>query len=185
MAACNPGANYAEDPSDYTICPWTSETGWCVFLNRPVSITDVSAAQKCVHSDYTQDAITTCEKATSDKVPFFSLQFTDFGHPMYDGVFPCCTNAAEVLKRQVEMLPLRDAQNKEVEETSPAVVNALFKTYSEVYDDNTNAVFGWAREWHKEKLVEERSQDAQNKHTLLITKCLGADKDFKIFYQVR
>ena len=83
------------------------------------------------------------------------------------------------------MLPLRDAQDKEVDETSPAVVNALFKTYSAAYDDSIKAVFGWAKEWHKEKLVEERSEDAKYKHTILITKCLGADKDFKIFYQVR
>ena len=125
MAACNPGQNYEEDASDYTICPWDTNTGYCVFLNHPVPITDVYRAQKCVHLDYTQGAITKCEKATSDKA-FFSLEFTDFGHPMHDGVFPCCTNAAELLKRQVGMLPLRDAQDKEVEETSALTLSTLF-----------------------------------------------------------
>ena len=88
------------------------------------------------------------EKATLDKVPFFPLEFTDFGHPMYDGVFPCCTNAAELLKRQVEKLPLRDAQDKEVEETSAdfsGVANALFKTYSGQSQNRTDTVLGWSK----------------------------------------
>ena len=184
MAACNPGKNYEEDASDYTICPWDTNTGFCVFLNHPVSITDVKRAQICVHLDYTQEAITKCEKATSDKA-FFPLEFTNFGHPMYDGVFPCCTNAAELLKRQVEMLPLRDEEGKGVEETSADVVNALFKTYSTQDAKRTKAVLDWSKEWHKDKLVEERSQDEKNKQQTLITKCLGAEKDFRIFYQVR
>ena len=65
------------------------------------------------------------------------------------------------------------------------VVNALFKTYSTVYDNRYKAVLGWSKEWHKDKLVEERPQDEINKHNILITKCLGADKEFRIFYQVR
>ena len=101
MAACNPGAKYEEDASDYTICPWSTETGHCVFLD-PVPITDIKGTQIRVHSDFTQDAITSCEKATSHTVPFFSLQFTEFGHPMYEGLFPACTNAAVLLKKQVE-----------------------------------------------------------------------------------
>ena len=176
MAAVNPGENYQENASDYTICPWDTNTGYCVFLNHPVPITDVYRAQKCVHLDYTQEAITKCEKATSDKA-FFPLEFTDFGHPMYDGVFPCCTNAAELLKRQVGMLPLRDAQDNEVDETSADVVNALFKTYStECGEGRTKTVLEWSKQWHKDKLVEERSQDEKNKHQILITKCLGCWK---------
>ena len=104
---------------------------------------------------------------------------------MYDGVFPCCTNAAELLKRQVGMLPLRDAQDKEVEETSADVANALFKTYSTQSLARTDTVLGWSKQWHKDKLVEVRSQDEINKHQILITKCLGAEKEFRIFYQVR
>ena len=104
---------------------------------------------------------------------------------MYDGVFPCCTNAAELLKRQVGMLPLRDAQDKEVEETLADVVNALFKTYSGQSQNRTDTVLGWSKQWHKDKLVQERSQDEKNKHQILITKCLGAEKEFRIFYQVR
>ena len=85
MAAVKPGAKYDEDASDYTIhvCPWSDEPGYCVFLD-PVPITDIFATLKCVHCDYTKDAITSCEKATSHNVPFFSLEFTDFGHPMYN-----------------------------------------------------------------------------------------------------
>ena len=184
MAACNPGQNYEEDASDYTICPWDTNTGYCVFLNHPVPITDVYRAQKCVHLDYTQEAITKCEKATSDKA-FFPLEFTDFGHPMYDGVFPCCTNAAELLRRQVEMLPLRDAQDKEVEEITADVTNALFKTYSTPSLARTKTVLEWSKQWHKDKLVEQRPQLEINKHHILITKCLGAEKEFRIFYQVR
>ena len=184
MAACNPGQNYEEDASDYTICPWDTNTGYCVFLNHPVPITDVKRAKKCVHLDYTQGAITKCEKATSDKA-FYSLEFTDFGHPMHDGVFPCCTNAAELLKRQVGMLPLRDAQDKEVDETSADVVNALFKTYSTQDAARTKAVLDWSKEWHKDKLVQPRSQEEKNTQQILITKCLGAETQFRIFYQVR
>jgi hypothetical protein len=185
MAACNPGPTFHADASDLTVCPWTSETGYCVFLKHPVSITDVHKAQKCVHSDWTQDAIRTCENATSNKVPFFSLQLTEFGHPMYEGIFPSCTNAANVLKRQVEKLPLRDAENKEVDETSAAAVNALNKTLKAQSKGRTQTVMDWSKEWHKDKLVEERSQDEKNKHTILITKCLGAEKEFRIFYEVR
>ena len=107
---------------------------------------------------------------------------------MYDGVFPCCTNAAELLKRQVGVLPLRDAQDKEVEQTSAdfgGVVNALFKTYSSQSKNRTDTVLGWSKQWHKDRLVEQRPQDEINKHQILITKCLGAEKEFRIFYQVR
>ena len=89
MAAVYPGAKYDEDASDYTICPWSDEPGYCVFLD-PVPITDIFATLKCVHCDYTKDAITSCEKATSHNVPFFSLEFTHFGDPMYNGLFPAC-----------------------------------------------------------------------------------------------
>ena len=65
------------------------------------------------------------------------------------------------------------------------VVNALFKTYSTQSKPRTDTVLGWSKQWHKDKLVEERSQDEKNKHTILITKCLGADKEFKTFYPVR
>ena len=184
MAACNPGAKYEEDASDYTICPWSDEPGYCVFL-EPVSITAIKAAQACVHSDYTQDAITSCEKATSHNVPFFSLEFTDFGHPMYNGFFPACTNAAELLKKQVERLPLLDDDNNEVDETSADVVNACCESLQRRSAARTNRVLHWSKDWHKDKLVEERSQPEINKHKLLITKCLGAGKQFKTFYQVR
>ena len=184
MAACNPGAKYDEDASDYTICPWSTETGHCVFLD-PVPITDIKGTQIRVHSDFTQDAITSCEKATSHTVPFFSLQFTEFGHPMYEGLFPACTNAAVLLKKQVEKLPLLDDHNKEVDETSADVVNARCESLQGRRAARTDTVLYWSKEWHKDKLVEERSQPEINKHTLLITKCLGSSKQFKTFYQVR
>jgi hypothetical protein len=184
MAACTPGDNYDKDASDCTICPWNTDVGYCVFLNVPVSITDVRKAKRCVHLDYTQDAITSCEKSTSNKA-FFPLQVTDFGHPIHEGLFPGCTNAAELLKRQVGMLPFRDAQEKEVKVTSPDVVNALCEDLQRQSHGRTKQVMEWSKQWHKDKLVEERSQPEINKHTLLITKCLGSGNQFKTFYQVR
>ena len=185
MAACNPGDNYEADASDCTICPWNTDVGYCVFLNHPVSITDIKSAQKCVHSDFTQDAITTCEKATSNKVPFCSLELTDFGHPRHGGVFACCTNAAGLLKNLVEKLPLLDDQNNEVDQNSYDAVNARCKTLEGQSTSRSNTVKFWSKDWHKDKLVEQRSQLEINKHTILITKCLGADKEFKAFYEVR
>ena len=84
------------------------------------------------------------------------------------------------------MLPLRDAENKEVEETSADVANALFKTYStECGEGRTKTVLEWSKQWHKDKSVEQRPQIEINKHHILITKCLGAEKEFRTFYQVR
>ena len=83
------------------------------------------------------------------------------------------------------MLPLRDAQNKEVDATSADVVNALYKTYSTQDAARTKAVLDWSKEWHKDKLVQPRSQEEKNKQQTLITKCLGAETQFRIFYQVR
>ena len=124
MAACIEGPTYANNTSDVSICPWSDEIHKCIFLKDPVPITDIKASQIRAHSDYIQAAITTCEDETSHDIPFFSLKFTDFGHPMHGDVFPS-------------------------------------------------------------KLVEQRTQDEMNKHTILVTKCLGADTEFRIFYEVR
>jgi len=185
MHACTPGPTYDKDISDVTVCPWGDDTGICVFLTDPVPITDIKTAQKQVHSDYTQDAIISCETATSDKVPFISLKLTDFGHPQYEGVFPACTNAAQILKKHVEKLPLQNDNNTTVDETNAEEVNALNTTLSKQSKSGTETVLEWSKEWHRDKLVEKRSQREMNAHTILITKCLGADKDFRVFYEVR
>ena len=109
---------------------WGDEPGDCVFLDQHVPITDIKAAQKRVHSEKTKDAILRCERETSNYVPFFSLEITEFGHPMYDGVFPACSNAAELFKIQVGKLALRDDQNRIVDETSDTAVSALYDTLS-------------------------------------------------------
>jgi len=72
---------------------WGDEPGDCVFLDQPVPITDIKAAQKRVRSDKTKDAITRCEGDTSDDSPFFSLKFTEVGYPKYESLsclHKCC-----------------------------------------------------------------------------------------------
>ena len=49
----------------------------------------------------------------------------------------------------------------------------------------THKVLGWAKDWRKDKLVEQRTEGDVTKHKILITKCLGADKEFRDFYEVR
>jgi len=138
-----------------------------------------------VHSEKTKDAILRCERETFNYVPFFSLEITEFGHPMYNGVFPACTNAAELLKIQVGKLALRDDQNRIVDETSDTAVSALHATLSAKSIRYSKTVKEWAKAWHKDKLVEQRELCDVRKHNLLITKCLGADTDFQNYYKVR
>ena len=81
-------------------------------------------------------------------------------------------------------LPFRDNQNNVLDETSADAINeqlAIHKTSRR----NVDLIYRWSKEWHKDNLVENRSQDEINNHTLLIVKCMNADKDFKLFYSVR
>ena len=185
MSACVRGPRYAEEHSNVTLCSWGDDPGNCVFRDHPVPITDIKAAQKRVHSEKTKDAILRCERETTSYVPFFSLEKTDFGHPMYDGVFPACTNATELLKIEVGKLALRDDQNRVVDDTSATAVNALYDTLSKKSMRYKATVNEWAKAWHKDNLVEERELGDVEKHHLLQTKCLGADTDFQNYYKVR
>jgi hypothetical protein len=184
MAAFIRGAKYAQDASDITLCSWGDEPGDCVFLQDPVPITDIKAVQIRVHSVITQDAITTCEGDKSD-VPFFSLKLTEFGYPEYNGVFPCCKNAADVVKTLVGKLPLVNHENVVVDATSAAAVDALHDALCVKSPQVTKTVEYWSRAWHKDKLVEQRSPEDNINHKILITKCLGAGTDFRNFYKVR
>ena len=85
----------------------------------------------------------------------------------------------------MERLPLLDDDNNEVDETSADVVNACCESLQGRRAARLNTVLHWSKEWHKDNLVEERSQQEINKHTLLIAKCLGSDNQFKTFYKVR
>ena len=73
-------------------------------------------------------------------------------------------------------MKLADDDNKEVDETSADVVNACCESLQRRSAARTNRVLHWSKDWHKDKLVEERSQLEINNHKLLITKCLGASK---------
>jgi hypothetical protein len=121
----------------------------------------------------------------SEEVPFFPLKLTDFGHPSHGGVFSSCTNAAEVLKTHVGKLPLVNHENVVVDATSAAAVDALHDALCVKSPQVTKTVEYWSRAWHKDKLVEQRSPEDNINHKILITKCLGAGKDFRTFYQVR
>lgn len=185
MAGCVEGPTYAKNTSDVSICPWSDAIHHCVFLKDPVPISDIKACQIRVHSDYIQDAITKCEEEMCQEVPFIPLKLTDFGHPSHGGVFSSCTNAAEVLKAHVVKLPLVDENQIVVEDRSVVTVDALHDTLSARSKRATDKVLGWARQWRKENLVEVRTQDEVTKHKILITKCLGADQEFRDFYEVR
>ena len=100
-------------------------------------------------------------------------------------MFSSCTNAAEVLNAHVEKLPLQDENQIIVEDRSVGTVDALYDTLSERSMEATNKVLGWAKDWRKDKLVEQRTEGDVTKHKILITKCLGADKEFRDFYEVR
>jgi len=180
------GPTYATNTSDVSICPWSDEIHQCVFLKDAVPISDIKACQIRVHSDYIQDAITKCEDETSHEVPFFCLKPIEFGHPRHGGVFSSCTNAAEVLKAHVEKLPIVDENQMVVEDRSVGTIDALHdKLGRRSTRTSTTKVLGWATQWRKEKSVEVRTQDDVTKHKILITKCLGADKEFRDFYEVR
>ena len=185
MAGCIEGPTYANNTSDVSICPWSDQIHQCVFLKDPVPISDIKACQIRVHSNSIQDAITKCEEEMSQEVPFFSLKLTEFGHPRHGGVFSFCTNAAEVLKAHVEKLPLVDENQIVVEDRSVGTVDALHDTLGRRSIRTTETVLRWATEWRKENLVEVRTQDEVTKHKILITKCLGADQEFRDFYEVR
>ena len=185
MAGCIEGPTYANNTSDVSICPWGDGIHHCVFLKDPVPISDIKACQIRVHSDYIQGAITKCEDETSHEIPFFCLKPIEFGHPRHAGVFSSCTNAAEVLKAHVEKLPLQDENQIIVEDRSVGTVDALYDTLSERSMEATNKVLGWAKDWRKDKLVEQRTEGDVTKHKILIAKCLGADKEFRDFYEVR
>jgi hypothetical protein len=116
---------------------------------------------------------------------FFPLKLTEFGHPRHGGVFSSCTNAAEVLKAHVEKLPLVDENQIVVEDRSVGTVDAIHDTLGRRSMRVTQTVLRWATEWRKENLVEVRTQDEVTKHKILITKCLGADQEFRDFYEVR
>lgn len=185
MAGCMEGPTYATNTSDVSICPWSDEIHQCVFLKDVVPISDIKACQTRVHSNCIQGAITKCEDEMSEEVPFFPLKLTDFGHPSHGGVFSSCTNAAEVLKAHVENLPLVDENQIVVEDRSVGTVDALHDSLGARSIPTTNTVSEWAKQWRKDKLVEVRTQDDVTKHKILITKCLGADQEFRDFYKVR
>ena len=185
MAGCIEGPTYATNTSDVSICPWSDEIHQCVFLKHVVPISDIKACQIRVHSNCIQDAITKCEDEMSQEVPFFSLKLTEFGHPSHGGVFSSCTNAAEVLKAHVENLPLVDENQIVVEDRSLGTVDALHDSLGAKSIPTTTTVLEWATQWRKDKLVQVRTQDDVTKHKILITKCLGADQEFRDFYKVR
>ena len=125
MNACIPGPHIHQDAQDLTLCSWRDDPVACVCFKHTVPITDVKSAQQRVYSEKAKDIIESCEENTKD-VPHFLLKFTEFGHPMFNGMFPACLNGTKLLKNEVGKLSLpTDDRNQAVNETSPAAVKAL------------------------------------------------------------
>ena len=106
---------------------WGDEPGDCVFLDQPVPITDIKAAQKRVRSDKTE-TLSQGAKVTRLMIHHFfrlNLQSSVIRNMR---VFPACTNAAELLKIQVGKLRLLNDDNSEVDLNSAAAINARHAT---------------------------------------------------------
>ena len=64
-------------------------------------------------------------------------------------------------------LRLLNDDNSEVDLNSAAAINARHATLSAQCQSYTETVYGWSKAWHRDKLVEERSQIEINKHAII------------------
>jgi hypothetical protein len=142
-----------------------------------VSISEITEIQVRVYTDPEKGLIDACE-AKYPEISHSPLKKMLYGHPMYDGIFPCCVPPAQHLKGHVEKLVLGEDRGLSVNEES------LFEVKTHLSNLTKQKVVHYRetalRElWIPSRIIEDRQADRILSDAVLEAKLHDSSKDRK------
>ena len=182
MININPGPNFTNDTTDYTLLSFADELNTVIF-SKEVLITQIWKTQFRVYSDTEKALIDKCEDEHS-AIPHSKLRRMYYGHPQQNGESSFCTSVHEHLKVHVGNRKLSREDGAQLDESSIDKVNARI---SNLYAKGrvSPRELGWTDRWDNKKLIAGVPPDVELELSVRKVKLYESPDEFKTWYAVR
>ena len=149
---------------------------------KRVPISDMTQIQLRVYTDKEKALIDTCE-ATYPNISHGPLKKILYGHPYYDGLFPCCLPPVQHLKGHVEKVIVGEDRGFVVNEEILSEVKTHFDylTKHKIIQPREQNVRDL---WIPRRIIEDRHADKILSDTVLVAKLYDSSNEHKDWFAV-